>query len=881
MEEEGRESAFIRREGANSEKSSTATNTFGKIYKTKQIEEKIEQQTDEFGRSCDNFCEREGDREGLEEVHATGYDKFITRRTVETSHVTEVGPHGMREEKKQIGRTAEVAEDGGRAWEESTTDAVRGVDKDVNIEGSGEASWCLSSDVFRDVLENGGCNVRKEQLSSGNEQSFENGVESAQDSSKYRSKNNSDRHHAVSDVVEGDGGQQKLQREHICSVECEDHRKVVEDTKPIEAFVEKRGNSIPLERVKDGHLEDPNVDPTYNTSSSFTIHRRGDVKTESEQIQGKEVNVDLWPKLNTAVSGDNVYENDFIVKWVQRLNGWQDKTKVELLPRVDGLPSVESSTLPSESMHISTTAMRMKVPRLVSYRGREETFPLYTPKMLPLCVRTIEGFEDIKEKTLWLSNREEYEKLTRDVKKVERIRYSSNSMKKYVQQLIEAGIMRKRKPTEKIKSWCRMFAVPEVQKQRMRLIIEPRMLNDLVKPRLHEFGLRTYFASLDDIRRNVFEEESFLSYDYRCFYYQIPLAEEIQVYFGILIDGEEFVCCRLPMGFSPSVAIGNSISKAIVKEALKRASCSHLRTIVQVDNTYIFGTFHELQQVHASMLMVTKECIVSIGEQEQRTDGIILGVYYDLKQKIARLSEKFVTKHKDLLQAVLNENNAPVIVWWKVFAILLRVARVTQYSYSFMFHIFKGIRRIACEMANGNMEWTDELKWNEEAILEQLRHLHRRFIKNEDTKILVSRSEHNQVVFSDASNTHLGVVFAKSNEIEVYSREWKKCEVQRHINEKEAIALKTAIRMCVATVPVFICDSSCVVSACAKGLSRNGLINSVISCLKCKFPVAEVWWVRSEENPADGPSRNLPAPVQVRWDEIEPFDAKGVRKEFL
>ena len=71
-----------------------------------------------------------------------------------------------------------------------------------------------------------------------------------------------------------------------------------------------------------------------------------------------------------------------------------------------------------------------------------------------------------------------------------------------------------------------------------------------------------------------------------------------------------------------------------------------------------------------------------------------------------------------------------------------------------------------------------------------------------------------------------------------------------------------------------------VVQACAKGHSKNIYINAAVSTLKLRYPQSQVLWISSEQNPADDPSRNQ-ALHHIRWDVIEPFDAKGRKTSIM
>ena len=132
------------------------------------------------------------------------------------------------------------------------------------------------------------------------------------------------------------------------------------------------------------------------------------------------------------------------------------------------------------------------------------------------------------------------------------------------------------------------------------------------------------------------------------------------------------------------------------------------------------------------------------------------------------------------------------------------------------------------------------------------------FTENRAVNILPSYSTQDQVVFSDASDWGLGVVFVKERTIMVYSRCWSETERAQYIGEREALALSEAIDLCPVVrfnEPTFFVDATALYHSMSRGLSRNFVINSVVSKMKKRYKMAQVFWVSSEANVADDPSR--------------------------
>ena len=177
--------------------------------------------------------------------------------------------------------------------------------------------------------------------------------------------------------------------------------------------------------------------------------------------------------------------------------------------------------------------------------------------------------------------------------------------------------------------------------------------------------------------------------------------------------------------------------------------------------------------------------------------------------------------------------------------------------------------------------WTQEICLIDSLVVAQLNKLYNMFKENKPEKVVTIQEETNEeLVFCDASNLFWGAVFLKDEELQTITESWSLQEYDLHINEKEALALSRSIKMCKYKNPTFLSDSTVVVQACAKGHSKNVYINATVSTLKIRYPQSQVLWISTEQNPADAPSRNQEL-HHIRWDVIEPFDAKGKKASIM
>ena len=204
--------------------------------------------------------------------------------------------------------------------------------------------------------------------------------------------------------------------------------------------------------------------------------------------------------------------------------------------------------------------------------------------------------------------------------------------------------------------------------------------------------------------------------DFKCWYYQIPLAEVLWPYFSFQHEGRLYYITRLPMGFSASVAIGNTISKIIVRETMRRSRyseigeyhgfhlftsrkratwSSNVGTTTQVDNVFIFSGDPEIA---CNFELVTNEAGVLRSESSRQSHGDILGMHY-VKTRLrttVQLTTKYLTKHTKFLTAIVQK--IPTWVFWRAAALILRGLAVLQESLSFFYGFMFEIRKVASKI---------------------------------------------------------------------------------------------------------------------------------------------------------------------------------------
>jgi hypothetical protein len=224
---------------------------------------------------------------------------------------------------------------------------------------------------------------------------------------------------------------------------------------------------------------------------------------------------------------------------------------------------------------------------------------LYTPltkKLSPYQLTEIMRAGKTPDSTLtlvgrYLSDATIYEQILRGKRLQDRKKFYNNAPLADVQKMIESKIIeRVSTKSSPSKAFCKMTSVNERKKNRRRLLFEPRDLNDSLKKR-HDNSL---MPKISLIKAREIEERisnastgNIESIDFRSFYYQILLAEEVRCFFRIIINNELFQLRVLPMGASFSCFIAQTVALA---SAHILQTDTDLPPIVYIDNIFFFSS---------------------------------------------------------------------------------------------------------------------------------------------------------------------------------------------------------------------------------------------------------------------------------------------------
>jgi hypothetical protein len=101
----------------------------------------------------------------------------------------------------------------------------------------------------------------------------------------------------------------------------------------------------------------------------------------------------------------------------------------------------------------------------------------------------------------------------RDATRGGRKRFSNNQMIKEIPLLLQSGMLKRAVRTD-VKVWCKMFALPEPERKRARLIKEPMELNEHWKLAYPNCTL----PSIDDIFKITASADFLIQGDLKCYY---------------------------------------------------------------------------------------------------------------------------------------------------------------------------------------------------------------------------------------------------------------------------------------------------------------------------------------------------------------------------
>ena len=256
-------------------------------------------------------------------------------------------------------------------------------------------------------------------------------------------------------------------------------------------------------------------------------------------------------------------------------------------------------------------------------------WPWYVPTVKKVSCGEMSRFltgEEVVAAEQWLNTPETFHRLLRGIPTNRRARFKMVWPHERLRLLIDAGILEKA-GDEKTFSWVKIFAVPEAEKKRCRLIIEPRSINEAYKR--NDVSLPLVLPTLHDVENIVSQSSTITSIDFRSFFYQILLGGSVRQFFRAYINNEVYNVCVLPQGACFSPFIAQMFAKAVTRHMFPR---KHF--IVYIDNIYVSNSYED----------PACPCIFDIGSEKRGPEGTILGLRFDCNQKTIAIGRRLKEK---------------------------------------------------------------------------------------------------------------------------------------------------------------------------------------------------------------------------------------------
>ena len=418
----------------------------------------------------------------------------------------------------------------------------------------------------------------------------------------------------------------------------------------------------------------------------------------------------------------------------------------------------------------------------------------------------------------------------------------------------------------RVKQFVTGFTVPKPKKQTLRSILDGRPQNaEQFRPP------HTDMAGLEDMRENTLKYALCQELDGVSYFNQFEMHPEIAAHWVIKIGKERFAWNRMPMGWSHAVYVAHTVTELL-------ADVQHPRGVIMVyiDNVYIFGHDREaIDELTVAFLERCKTVNASFEITTPTTDSlVVLGVVCDTKAKTFSLPKPFLDKFEKVSEVLEDcfaaygnhDGDLPTTeVLWKVFGALMWGTRVLNIHLCRYGSFMNWLSRRASQLAAMPHLWTAPCTiWP--AALEDLRRLIGVVLLNEPRSVVVPlESDYDHVMFTDASNTGLGIVHCGAELTRTTSKLWSTNMKATIIAERELYALVEGVREAKEALPgvrriLAFNDNTNVIAWVKRRRGKSALSNRLLVDLEriLGSTTLVVEYVASKANIADEPSRRLP-----------------------
>lgn len=492
-------------------------------------------------------------------------------------------------------------------------------------------------------------------------------------------------------------------------------------------------------------------------------------------------------------------------------------------------------------------------------RSRPCPYPVYAPYLPAISVDRI----DIPE-VQWLHNVVLYESICRRVKPRVSKGLHTNLTQDEIALLLQNGYLKKATRSRPPIAYVNIWKHAEDAKKRGRLIVHPALLNRNIRPE----QTSCKFPTGAYIRARVKKFPVLLEFDMKAYFYQFHLSEDVSRFFGIKHGSEYFQFRLLPMGFAPAPRVAQAVSSWLVKDALGPPH-SRMDWAVMVDNVYIFCHPEDARQIYDRFCAAASSINATIGKaQVSNNSAMILGVLYNLQDKTAQIPASYLLKHSATLRDALH-TTVDTFLLWRCCAILIWAIIAKNISLGRHYELLKlmsSMGRAVPRSPIGVPLWSKLQTWEmSQQQLFRLALAMKDVFYGPPTHIYINPATHDALVYCDAATGTRKDATAGIAAVAVTARGvitvWaQKAPKHLTINALEMRALRfatKAARSIQLRRPLFLSDSLVVVSQTKRGYAPDRWVNADLQAASKMYVPLTVEWVCTDENLADGPSRNV------------------------
>jgi hypothetical protein len=483
-------------------------------------------------------------------------------------------------------------------------------------------------------------------------------------------------------------------------------------------------------------------------------------------------------------------------------------------------------------------------------RAVHTDLPLHVKPVAPMNLTAFENFLMDNEKIVW-SKLKKYlvdEKFLADLASRGRTRkqLTCEFSSKDIDELVIADIASPVAFSNEL-VFANTFTVDELQKHRRRAITHIAQLNDAAE--VNKINL----PDLPALRRLCNGATHACTADATAWYFQIELPPHVRRFFAFKdVNGHCFVLNRLPMGASFSCAIGHFITSIVASRCAGAARCA-----TYIDNYVFLGSKKEVRTAKETLSKTANDLGITLTIDEVDTSFDFIGFSIDLTERRIRNSQKSVDKFTEKRR----EDSTTRRKILSYLGTLLSCLRIHPWALTQSFYVLKFHRLISSEATNHGLDNARSI-WP--CLSRKLEYLSR-VIKQRRWELLDNLPSVSHLVASDASDVGLGLSIASEKGTWNEGRKLNDWERHQPIHVREAIALYEALLRVPYGASVFIMNDNAIVYwGLRHGYSRshgvNVYLDKISALLRCKqITLVGVTWIDSQHNPADAPSRLIPA----------------------